>query len=240
MRKKKNSRKRKWKSGVKAGCLALGMATAWGGEASGDLIAYASITPEQTLTDAYVFFENNVTGGAILSLGTLPSGKTTYLEFEEVPYEGYTIAYQPVGGRRQPYVVIGLYDEGGAPGVAISFPDQTPINEGTSWDEIFNSYPSEYDYANYTEAEVIDILQTAAGTSSWIDLWWFFTRYGSDYSSPCATEFGHEATLVCFSDATYGGVVTFDVVTVPEPAAWVLFVGLSVTVLLWRRDLFRG
>jgi hypothetical protein len=234
---KKQKKQRKWKSGLKAGCLALGMATAWGGEARSDVILQVSATPATTLTNAFVYYGNNASTAYLRSLGTLPGGQTTTLvdvipTNTEPSWWGDPDAYASGAS----YVIIGMYDEGGSPGVAISFPNDAPITTPKQWAEVFeSSWNHGYDYS---EAEIIGYLQAA----DYAELDRFLYNYGdvkrTRNGHPCATEYGNQATLVNFSDPTFGGVVT--VTLVPEPAAWVLLVTTAGTLLFWRRDLLCG
>jgi len=233
MRKRKNSKKRrKWKSGLKAGCLALGLATAWGGEARGDVILQVTANLTKSLTDAFIYFNNNVTSGYMESLGTLSAGQTitkTYTHW------GTLDNFTQKNGARSSYVMVGLYDDQGSPGVAVSFPNADPISGPVQWADIFG--PSGVSYYHYTEAEVIGYVNQASAGTDYTPLRYFLNDISYNAGE---TEYGNESTIVCFSNPTSGGVMTVDVLPVPEPAAWMLFVGLSGAVLLWRRDLFRG
>jgi hypothetical protein len=233
MRKKKNAKTRRhWKSKLKTGCLALGMATAWGAPAQGDVISLVSVTPATTINKAYLYYGNNISTADIMSLGTLPGGQTTTFSHTDFYWEDYPNAYTEENGHYPWYTLIGLYGDPNHPGVAISFPNDNPITLPLSWPQIFET--TQHDYWNYTEAEVIDLVNRGSPGG-------FLYTYGDDYifdHPPCGTEYGHEGTIVCFSDPTFGGVITVDIV--PEPAAWALLIGLAGSALLWRRDLFRG
>ncbi|MBN2023600.1 MAG: hypothetical protein JW809_12515 [Pirellulales bacterium] len=239
--KKKSRKRRSWRSGLKAGCVALGMATAWGGQADAGVMSLVSITPEVDLTHAFVYYGNNVTSGMIKSLGDLPGGQTT-----TVSQTGFIVDfpqhYDETNGHRPTYAVIALYDEGGSPGVAISFPNDDPIAMNRSWDDIFRY--SYYPGAGYDEEEVVNsLLQSENEDPSGGPLDWFLCFAMSDSTATgdhCATEYGQQATLICFSNATFGGTVTVDVVPIPEPAAWVLVIGMAGALLWWRRDLLGG
>ena len=64
---------------LQAACMAACLATAWGGvdEANADVTFTGSITPNQTVTNAHVYYGNNVSTAAIRPLGTLPANETT-------------------------------------------------------------------------------------------------------------------------------------------------------------------
>jgi hypothetical protein len=234
MSKKKNAKRQKkqgkWKAGLKAGCLALGMATAWGGEARGDVTFEIAAMPNVSITEAFIYYGMNSSGGAVLSLGDLQAGVLTkrYQTF------GYDIDEFTHGyGELHPYVVVGLYNNGGNEGVAITFPNDNAITNNLSWSDIFES-PSTPEYYRYTEAEVIDRIHTASTLSIW-PLENVLDYYGAYANKPCATLYNQQSVLTCFSDATFGGFVTVSVV--PEPAAWILLIGAAGSLLFWRRDL---
>jgi hypothetical protein len=231
--KAKKQRKKNWKSGLQAGCLALGMATAWGGETRGDVISLVSITPTTTISKAFLYYGNNISTADIMSLGTLSAGQTTTFSHTEFYWEDYANAYTEVNGHRPLYVLIGLYGDENNPGVAISFPSADPVTIPKQWSQIFET--TKKDYWDYSEAEVIDCVnQGTVGDFLYV---YGDNHYGLFDPPPCGTEYGHEGKIVCFSNPTLGGVVTVDVV--PEPAAWVLLVTASSALLFWRRDLLR-
>jgi len=227
---KKSSRKKqpKWKRSIKAGCLALGMATAWGGEAKADLFLQVSAHPTRTLTNAFVYYTGNNSIAGLESLGTLPADETTVL-------------YRPIQGEENNYpfghcVVVGLYYDGANPGVSVSFADDSVLTSHAQWADIFECAP--VSHYNHSESEYIDALNQAAGgdlTPLWNCLYY---RGSSPY--PVGALFSNEGTLVNFSDPAFGGVVTAQLTTVPEPATWVLLIGVAGTLFFWRRDLLRG
>jgi hypothetical protein len=223
MNKKKNSKRQKkqtkWKAGLKAGCLALGMATAWGGEARGDVILSVSATPTTRIYDAFVYYGVGVHSIVnIQSLGILEAGTTTNLSY---PLPGEVNDYW------SSYVLIGLYDAGGSEGMVISFPNDDPIMAQQEWADVF---PRGYSPGYYTESLLIDeVHQAVAGnaqTLGW-DLYYL--------SGFCGKEMGQQSTLLRFSEASDGGFATVSIV--PEPAAWILLIGAAGSLLFWRRDL---
>jgi hypothetical protein len=243
MQKTKSSKRRqkqgKLKAGLKAGWLALGMATAWGGEARGEVIGHVSVTPTTTIHNAFLYYTNNVTTGDMKSLGTMPAGQTTQLSqtgflVEEVQ------GYQAQNGHRPTYMMVGLYDGDTGPGVVVSFPNADPVTSHKQWADIFLARPNPFE--DYSEAAVIGYLQSAApGNDDYGHLWNFLFDFGTStytyYGHPCATEYAQQAVLVGFSEASNLGSAMVDVTAVPEPAAWVLLVGAAGAVLFWRRDL---
>jgi hypothetical protein len=221
--KRSNSKKqRKWKMGLKAGCLALGMATAWGGEARSDVIMHVESNVNRTIYDAYVCYGIGQNSTAkVQSLGTLTSGfidQKYTLPGEVSDYTGY------YDGN---FVFTGLFDDQGREGAAVSFPDTGVIDAHSDW--VFGTY--------YTEPVLIDNIhkRSTGDTSEWLGWNLIEMRYARE----CGTPFGQTAHVACFSQATDGGAVKISIEAVPEPAAWVLLVGAAGAMLFWRRDLLR-
>ena len=232
---------RSWKkrSGkkLKAACLAIGLASAWGGEAeAADLTLRLEVEPVVTLTDAVVFYFNGVTSGDWRFLGTLPEGVTSTFTHTLVP-KG---PFQPQdfldteSSLKPGYIVTGLYDDGGQPGVSVSFPDTGPIVAMQTWDEAFA--PIDPFDGLFSEADIVSILSVGGVPNDFLNDFartfdasqgqWF--RY---LSAPVNTQ----ATLVQFSDATFGGTTTLT--AVPEPSSFVLICLASLGFLLiHRRD----
>ncbi|MBN2023599.1 MAG: hypothetical protein JW809_12510 [Pirellulales bacterium] len=218
---KKRLRRRIWRRGLEAGCVALGMATAWGGQARGEALLLAKAAPETALSDVFVYYTANNSFCGLESLGDIPAGETSLL-YRSIIREKEDYA-------RGGFVVVGLYQEGAEEGVAISFANDDVLTSHTQWADLFESSPASH--YNHTEAEVIDCLHQAAAGNT--DPLWDVLYYGLSF--PTWSPYGHEATLVCFSDPTFGGTATVQVI--PEPAAWVLVIGMAGALLWWRRDL---
>jgi hypothetical protein len=235
MRKKKNPKKQHhWKSKIKAGCLALGMATAWGGEARGDIVSIGSVNPTIQLHNAFLYYGNNISTADMMSLGTLPVGETNF-SHTDFYWEDLPDAYSQIDGHRPGYVLIGLYGET-QPGVAISFPNGT----SQSWSQIFES-SSAYAWQRYPESTVAGYLQNALTSEDDYYQLLSFLRYYGDFKykingCPCATEYGHTGTIVCFSDPLPAGEIDVDIV--PEPATWVFLIGLAggAVIYSWNRN----
>lgn len=223
-------RRRRWKQLLGAGALALGMATAWGSSASAGTVAtdkYLNLSfhTEQSISDAFIYYYIGNSQYALQSLGTqpLPVGDSTRsLEAVPTPSWGYSI--------------LGLYGEG--TGVVASFFYYNPLSPVTrSWEYYFNAS----NWGEVNESDVVDWIQEAsAGQTD--DLRHFFQHYGT---SLFACPFDEQATLVAFTDAKYGGTVTTAIAdeplpqptAVPEPATWVLLVGMAGVALVGRRKL---
>lgn len=187
----------------------MGMVTAWGTEAVADTIPVRlSMTPEITLLNAHVLYGNNYSSGDLRSLGTIPEGLTS--SFDHTVDDTF-VATPPT------FAVVGLYDTGDVVGIAVSLRNNELI-DNASWISVFGNNP-------FTEAEVIAELQAGRAGS-------FLRQYGhptylSGWTS--AIDFGGTGTLANFSEATFGGTVSVNVV--PEPASFALVV--SAMGIVW-------
>jgi hypothetical protein len=237
---------------LKAACLTLGLATAWGGEAVADATLKIEITPQQTLTNALVYYGNNISTGVLRSLGTLPGGQTstvfhTFIA-NQVPFEeswSWTADSYVPGLGHQPavYAVIGLYEGAEGTGVSVSFSNDDPITAMATWSSIFDRDDQITAY-RYTEASIVDYLQEIDFFPNYpqvvqeSEVKRFLESYSSNsrpyLHSELATEYGQSATLVNFSDAAFGGTVIVQLV--PEPATWCFIVGVAgIGLARWRR-----
>jgi hypothetical protein len=231
MRKTKNKKNRpsKWKSRLKAGCLALGMATAWGGEARSEVFLQVTANPTQTLTNAFVFYTGNNSINELASLGTITGGKETVL-FCPIDRDMTDVEFGSC-------VLVGLYNDGTDLGVSISFPDDSVLHAQALWPQVFECAP--VSHYRHTEQEYIDALNQATGGN--LDPLYNCLYYRGSSPYPSFTRNGNEATLANFSDPatapTNGGSVTMVMTTVPEPSSMVLLIGAAGALLFWRRDL---
>jgi len=235
-----------------AACLSLGLATAWGNSASADATLRVDIAPQQTLSKALIYYGNNISTGVLRSLGTLPGGQTSTIfqtiATEEVPFEGNWTwdpdSYGPGSNKPAFYAVIGLYSGDAGPGVSISFPNQDPIDALATWSSIFErqdlSIPSSF---RFTEQEVVDGLTNTTQSQDFPPLviadrlHSLLAIYGEPngyMGGPLATEYGQTATMVNFSNASFGGTV--NVSLVPEPAACLLLVSAAGIVSIGFRS----
>jgi hypothetical protein len=236
MSQKKNKSKnknRKWKSGLKAGCLALGLATAWGGEAKAETLFEVSITPSTTLNNAYLYYGSNTSGNLMTSLGTLLAGETkTIIQTHWANPEDFV---SPEGYSQPAYALIGLYGDTSNPGIAISFPNDDLIQQHKTWADVFETtgVPA---WDDSKEEVLYDFERAIGGFDGYLST--FISYKGGRDSTLCGTDYGQTGTIVCFSEATYGGTITVNMV--PEPASWVLLIGAAGSLLFWRRDLLGG
>ena len=203
---------------LKKACLAAGLATAWGGEARAELTFEASITPTQTITNAWMYYHQNATSPLWgLSLGTLPANQTSEFlhpnQLTNFPDSIWTNARFRTG-----YIIIGLYDEGGAPGVAVSMPNSDAITAGLTWEQYFARPSADY----RSEADIISDLQQGNAPIDFLNAYAeYFDNSSGSWVRQLATPLGDEATLVGFSTATFLGTAH---VALPEPSSLTLIV----------------
>lgn len=235
--------------GLNAACVSLGLATAWGGEAAADVTFKLTLAPEQTLTNAVVFYGNNRTSGTLQSLGTIPGGQTTTIFQTLSPGpRGSTVAtepeyYDPALGFATPYyVVIGLHQGESGPRASVSFPNDEPIVSGLNWTETFES-PTIPASLHVAEEELISDLinghvdprfpgRFVADAARNLAQWYGGPSFvDGRLSSPYG---GHTAVFVDFgSNTSFGGTAVIELV--PEPATWCLLVSMAGTFVMSRR-----
>jgi hypothetical protein len=210
------SRKRKKLAKLKQACLAVGLATAWSGEANAELTFTPSITPTQTISNAWIYYHQNATSPLNgISLGILPANQTTTFEHPN-PLSNFPDNVWFSG--RSGYVVIGLYDNAGEPSVAVSMPDASAILASQTWEQLFTRPEPFY----YSEAEVVAELQQGNFPSSFMEgNADYFDDASGQWVQKLVTPIGDPATLVGFSTATFLGAAH---VPVPEPSSLVLVV----------------
>jgi len=192
-----------------AACLTIGLATAWGGSADAALVKVV-MTPEETLTNAYgVIYHRNSSSGRLVSLGTTIGGTTSVLFFDfaqETPQDFAGLSY----------TVLGLYEGDDGPSVAVSFPNNGPILSGSVWEDLFGGIAR--------KSSMIDELMRGRSIVPFVNTTTRMT----------GTQYGSEATIINFSQASFGGVVTISIV--PEPGSFVLLTsGVGLVALPRRR-----
>jgi hypothetical protein len=226
--------------------MAACLATAWDGKpANADVTFTGSVTPNQTVSNAHIYYGNNVSTAVIRPLGTLLANQTTrfthtFLDSDPGPLADWTTDPSAYVGDRfldSGYLLLGLVQSAGEPSVLVSMPNNSAITNGSTWSQLFEQgFP-----LDFTESEVIaDLVNTPASYSAFdsyfLQLKWFpywsFDITGTDY--------GQTATLVSFSTASFAGTATVSMV--PEPAGLTLFAALVPLALTRRRrgDLGRG
>jgi hypothetical protein len=203
---------------LKQACLAIGLATAWGGEAEAGLTFEASITPSQTITNAWMYYHQNVTSPLWgLSLGTLPANQTSEFshpnQLANYPDSVWTAPNSNTG-----YIIIGLYDEGGSPGVVVSMPNSHAINANLTWEQFFARPTAAYQ----SEAQIVSELQQGNVPIEFLSEYaQYFDPPSGSWVRELSTPLGKGATLVGFSTATFYGTAH---VALPEPASLTLIV----------------
>jgi hypothetical protein len=233
-RRENNVAKKKRHRKLRTAGLALGLATAWGAETQADVTLRLELTPQQTLTNAYVLYNNNVSTGLFKFLGIVPGGQTTVFLHElrdgEVlsDWQSQPESYTSSGNYPAVYSIIALYGSGPETGVTVSFPNDDVVTQGKTWDELFNPAPP----FGYDRADIISDLQTNVPPYEAFSLLDDYTKY-PPYSTLLNTEYGSYATLVNFSTATFGGTALARVL--PEPAGWILFVSAAGVACALRR-----
>jgi hypothetical protein len=208
--------KKKRNTALKAACLAAGMATAWAATQNAEantiepldhntVRIIGAITPTQTLNRAHIVYANHSSG--IFAIwdqldGPFPANiATPYIETSSGwPFEDFP-------GER--YAIIASYQGDTQTGVAVSFPDASGIIGQQSWPDIFES-PSD-GRRDWSEAQILDAINNPEFGG--FDLRLFFL----DYYDVIGTVYGNNATLVNFSNGTFGGIVT------PEPGSLIFF-----------------
>ena len=239
----KRQRRRRRLRKLKAACLSLGMATAWGGEAEAAPLQFkVTANPTRTISNAYVYFSNNATTGFFRSLGTLPANETSMQVFtfnfgDLDPIVDYLPRPGAFNGDPDPgFVIMGVYEQDDLQeGVALSSQSTAPIDDGSTWDDLFNE-PSDPSYAQFEEAEIVDSLnngdQFSPLSTGFEGAFLYFSV--SDIPNPLLrTPYGQQATLIAFSTAVDVGTAIVEIV--PEPASWGLVVSAAGAVLLVRR-----
>jgi hypothetical protein len=222
----------------------MGLATAWGGNAVADATLKLEVSPQQTLTNAFVLYGNNVSTGVIRSLGTILGGETTTfyhsLIVDQIPNCDWVCdpaSYVVPPGDDSPfnpyprYALIGLYQGDDGPGITVSFPNNDPIVNMSPWSSLFES--STVSSFNFAESDVIDDLSNVLPNVAF-DLLTVYLRSGSFIPTSIGTPYGSTAVLVNFSDATFGGAAIATLV--PEPASFVLLIGtVGIALTTYRR-----
>lgn len=219
LRRRRSNRLRK----LRAACLSLGLATAWGGSASADVTVLLTVTPSVTLTDAVVVFGNNVSTESYFPIGDLPAGQTTTLrhtltgEFEDAPEKLAVDVDAPFTG----YYLAAGYERDDAQGVVLAFRDDAVVTAGHEWADLFLVQDSYSSYHNVIESEML----AALANGQVLDNLSSYARSGDGPSwntnaNLLNTPYGETSVLVGFSTATALGSMTVSIV--PEPAAFAI------------------
>lgn len=236
----KRQRRRKRLRRLKAACLSIGLATAWGGEAEADSIRFrVTANPSTTITNAYVYFSNNATTGLFRSIGTLPANETTE-RIVSFNFGGSNVIDEyrprPGAGNGDPnpgYVILGTYDQVDLEqGVVLSSMSSAPIDNNSTWGDLF-SKPTDPSYSQFEESEIIDSLingnEFAPTSTGFEGAFLYFSA--SDIPDPLLrTPYGLQSYLIGFSAAQSAGTAIVEII--PEPATLGLVVFAAGTLIL--------
>jgi hypothetical protein len=208
---------------LKAACLAVGLATAWGSPSnagpsqSTDQIQL-TIDPSNNLSHVFFFYATNSTGGnanTLTSLPNLTAGLSTTETFSATP-AGFP------GNPARFYGVIGLYDETNKL-LAIS------LNNTAAADAIGKDFETEFAGGNphFTESDLANAL-LSNDTFTISEFFWIFESEGSDIP------LGSSGQLIDFSTGSVGGSLT--AVPEPSPILLVSFGTLGILILQRKRS----
>jgi hypothetical protein len=208
---------------LKTACLAVGLATAWGGQAnagpsqSADQIQL-TIDPNQNLSHVYFLYATNATGEPVkvLSLPDLIAGvsttETVVIQngFSQGPFNQIV------------YSVIGLYDETNQL-VTIGF--NSPAAASVIGTNFNTEFPS------FTESGIATALLNNDVTT--ISNFLFRTViFGPEFEIPVGTS----GELVNFSGGTVGGSLSATFVPEPSPALLASFGALTLLIFHRKRE----
>jgi hypothetical protein len=222
-RRKRPVRRARKRARLFAACLTLGLASAWGPRATA-VTVHLSVTPTQTLTDAYVvYILKNSSSLFPFPLGTIPAGQATIFDTEFPFLTAEDFSPLPLGSFFDPgYVVIGVHGPDENPGFSFAFASDSPITNGDTWETLFDRSGGEV-----SEAEVVANyrLQGGEGAKYWTQAYWELL----------VVPFGQQSTMIDFSAATFGGTA---IAYVPEPSTWVMACSAAGIFAFgkWRRN----
>jgi hypothetical protein len=191
-------------------CLSASLATAWGGSADAATI-HLSVSPTEALSSTYALYRYKVGVSAFyqtFSLGSLLAGKTTVFD-HDVP--DYVVTSELAG-----YAIVGLHGNPGSQGVSVSFIDDSPIQNHTAFATLFPPYPG------FNEQTLIDFLPTDGG-GGWASTFVDVNNNGNLVILP----YESQATIVNFTDPTFGGVAFATL----KPAAHPFAPGLAIAAV---------
>ncbi|WP_425399548.1 hypothetical protein [Aeoliella sp.] len=242
-----------------AGCIALGLATAWG-EAEADIAFKVEVTPAHDLLDAFVYYGNNSTGGGIFQMGPIKAGDTYTLvqRYPGVPgtFVDDTPKYYEDGGSFPAgFGVGGIYEREDGFGLALSLPTDSPIETRQSWEGLFDLsdspisglvvIPSEQEvvdeYLEALEDTTYRLSETSLKTiyQSYTTVFNYYELNEHLREQQHVTAYGKQATLISFRDTRFAG--TAIVTIVPEPQSVFYVVAFACMALATSSNrLFQG
>jgi hypothetical protein len=194
-----------------AAVLSLGLATAWGADAVATDV-HLHVRPTETIYEPYALYYNlNGSYTALFDLGSsIPGDQTTSFQ-HSLPW---------ASSEFRGYSVIGLHGPVDGRGLTLSFPDNSRISNGGTWESF--------------------ITEVYGAPNLFYPTPWIIAQWGNNYASTfqlsfpsfIETDFGSRATITNYSVAEYGG---WALATVPEPATCVLLVTLTGVLTTTRR-----
>jgi len=175
-------------------CLSASLATAWGGSAGAATI-HLSVSPTETISSGFAayFYKVGVSAFSVqFPLGTLAAGQTSVFDHE--------VLDDVVGPASLGYVIAGIHGTAPNRGLSVSFVDDSPIQNHESFATVF---------PGYNEQNLIEFFSSVA-----------LTFVGStDNLYRVALPYESQATIVNFTDPTFGGVAFATLKLAPHPFA---------------------
>jgi hypothetical protein len=230
---------------VRALCLSVGLATAWGGtqQADADITFDVSIESQVTLSKAYVSFGNNISTPVVIPLGRIEAGVPFHsqITLTDNPYQWQAdpsiyelITPSPYYDYHDPrWTILALYGNDSVDGVAMAFRDSLPISDGTTFEDVFT-----LEWDSFSEEEIIDLLESGDGDK--IDSILYFVTDVRGNRAPLRyisiPLYGETGVLTTFSTAGFGGNATVSIV--PELGSLLyclIFASLGISIFLMHR-----
>jgi hypothetical protein len=211
---RKLSQRRRVPVKVTAAVVTLGLATAWGTDATATDV-HLHVRPTEAIYEPYALYYNlNGSYTALFDLGSsIPGGQTTLFQ--------HSLPWAPSEFRG--YSVIGLHGPVDERGLTLSFPVNSRIANGGTWESF--------------------ITEVYGAPDRFYPTPWIIEQWGDNYASTfqlsfpgfIETDFGTRATITNYSVADYGG---WALAKVPEPDTFILLVtvGYVLTPTTRRRS----
>lgn len=191
---KSKRRLKRAKKRLLGACLSASLASAWGGSADAATI-HLSVSPTEAISSAGAayFFKVGVSAFSVqFPLGTLAAGQTSVFDHE--------VLDDVVGPASLGYAIVGLHGTAPNRGLSVSFVDDSPIQNHESFATVF---------PGYNEQNLIEFFPLVALT--------FIGATDNLYR--VALPYESQATIVNFTDATFGGVAFATLMPAKHPFA---------------------
>jgi hypothetical protein len=208
---------------LKAACLAVGLATAWGGQTDAGVVPPSeeiqlTINPSNNLSHVYFFYATNATGlgsaNTLTALPNLTAGVSTTETFFATPAGNYLDPLRFYG-------VVGLYDETNKL-ITLSM---TSVEAGN----VIGTRDFSTEFSGFTE----DSLATALLSNDTFTITTFFWEYEAGRATDIPI--GTSGQLVNFSLGSDGGSLSATIVPEPSPALLVSAAALAIFAFHRRR-----